>query len=202
MAKLLSHMLHREYAGEQLANTLLNWLNSRKRTVDHQRIVRLLMNLAVLRRAFGEDETARIWNAGNSKLRGLTWSVRGSSAMMGREFNRALRGARRELSRHRMWPDIYDITDRANSRARTKVDFIWNAGNSAASEAVLQIVLLGQEGLLWRVRQCLACERWFYARFSHQHYCGTRCQQGHYKRSPEWREHRRKYMQKYRRLTS
>lgn len=203
MPKLLSHVLRfREYAGEQLAHPLLKWLNSRKHSADHKRIERLLSNLAVLRRSFGEDAPDSQWGVRDAKLRGLTWPVKGTAAIMGREFNRALRAVRKELSRHRMWPDVYGITDPAKPRAGSKVDFIWNTSNNPASEAVLQIFLLGGEGLLSRVRRCPPCGRWFYARFSHQNYCGPRCQQGHYKRSLEWREHRRKYMQKYRRLTS
>jgi hypothetical protein len=202
MATLRSHVLHREYTGERQANTLLEWLNSRKRTVDHPKIERLLSNLAVLRNCFGADGPAKSLEARDGKLRGLSWHVRGTAAMMGKQFNRALSAARRELSRHRMWPDVYGITDRGNPRAGAKLDFIWNTSNRPSSDAVLQIALLGGEGLLSRVRRCDACGRWFYARFRHQDFCKTRCQQTHYKRSPDWREHRRKYMQSYRRRNS
>ena len=200
MPKLRSHVSQREYAGEHISQPLLDWLNRLKRTAEHQRIERLLMNLSVLRRHHGEGAWSNSLRAKYPKLRGLTWPV--VPSMMGREFNRALRAARKELSRHRMWPDVNSFTDPVSESAGSKVDFIWNTENSPASDAVLQIVLLGREGLLWRVRQCPACQRWFYARFRHQNYCTMRCQQGHYKRSPEWREHRRKYMRKYRQLTS
>jgi len=78
--------------------------------------------------------------------------------------------------------------------------FAWKCAHSAVTRAVLQIMLLGREGLLSRVRRCLKCRRWFFARFRHQNFCGTPCQQKFYRDNPEWREGRRKYMQKYRQL--
>jgi hypothetical protein len=63
------------------------------------------------------------------------------------------------------------------------------------------IVLTAERGFLHRVRQCTQCRNWFYARFKHQEYCRTECQQKHYKASDEWKEHRREYMRGYRQLT-
>jgi hypothetical protein len=199
MAKSRLRVL-RKYPGEQLSEPLLDWLNRRKRTADHRRIERLLRNLFILRQGHGEGDWSNSWGARHPRLRGLTWPV--VPSMMGKELRRVLRAARKELARHRMWPDVESVSDPVSRSAGSKVDFIWNTSRKPAADAVLQIVLLGREGLLWRVRQCPGCQRWFFARFSHQNYCGMRCQQGHYKRSPEWREHRRKYMQKYRQLTS
>jgi hypothetical protein len=203
MTKTRSHILQREYAGEQLSKPLLVWLNRRRRGTDHPRIERLLANLASIRRFYGE----RAFNAGNDAsttirpgFEGLTWSVMDLPAtVVSREFARARREARKELSHHRMWPDLDYFTSPAVRSKGGQLTFRWNYGNRKASEAVLQIVLLGQERLLWRVRQCDKCGRWFYARFKHGRFCSTPCQQIYYRESPEWREGRRKYMQRYRR---
>jgi hypothetical protein len=203
MAKIRSNMLQREYAGELLAKPLLVWLNRRRRGPDHLRIERLLANLASIRRFYGEgalnagdDASAAIGPA----FEGLTWQIRDlPAAVVSREFARARREARKELSHHRMWPDLDYFTSPTVRSKGSQLMFRWNCGNREASEAVLQIGLLGQERLLWRVRQCVKCRRWFYARFKHQRFCSTPCQQSHYRESPEWRDGRRRYMQRYRR---
>jgi len=64
---------------------------------------------------------------------------------------------------------------------------------------VLQMILdFARAGWLNRLRRCLRCHRWLYARFRHQNYCSTKCQQQHYRHSDEWRTKRREYMQWYR----
>ena len=68
--------------------------------------------------------------------------------------------------------------------------------------AAMYMVRLSELGLLGRVRPCKWCTSWFFAKFSHQNYCKQACQQKAYAVSPEWRKHRRVYMQGYRRLIS
>jgi hypothetical protein len=201
--KLRSHMLQREYAGERLSAPLLEWLNLKRRTSAHRRIERLLVNLALVRRFFGEREQAdtdKSLPARRPYLSGLSWSVTDfPDVMVSRQFAHSRAEARKELSRHRAWPDLGTVTNPTGHWKGSRLEFHWNCGNDPASEAVLQIVLLGREGTLWRVRRCLKCGLWFYAKFHHQKFCRTACQQEHYKKSPEWREVRRKYMQRYRR---
>lgn len=203
MTKIRSHMLQREYAGEQLSKPLLEWLNRRRRGADHVRIERLLANLAIVIRFYGDGTLTAADNhlaTTYPGLVGLTWSLRDlPAAVVSREFDRARREVRKELSRHRMFPDLGFVTNPKSPSKGNKLMFQWNCGNKEESEAVLQIVLLGGEGLLSRVRRCLKCQRWFYARFKHKLFCGTPCQQSYYRESPEWREGRRKYMRRYRR---
>lgn len=64
---------------------------------------------------------------------------------------------------------------------------------------VLQLMLdLARAGYLGRLRRCAYCEKWLYAKFRHQDYCSTKCQQEHYRKSEEWRSKRRIYMRDYR----
>jgi hypothetical protein len=66
------------------------------------------------------------------------------------------------------------------------------------------LLSLFQQRRLSRLRQCLHCGAWFFARFKHQRFCNfpTECQWNHY-HSPEWRkqhrEQNRKHQSEYRR---
>jgi hypothetical protein len=73
-----------------------------------------------------------------------------------------------------------------------------------AGIAAIGLWLLANRGFVTRIRICMHCKRWFYARFKHQQFCGdreTKCQWNHY-HSREWRkkhrESNRKHQQKYR----
>ncbi len=64
---------------------------------------------------------------------------------------------------------------------------------------VLQLVLdLGRAGQLNRLRRCMRCRKWLYATYKHQTFCSKKCQEGHYRKSEEWKAKRRAYMQEYR----
>ncbi len=67
------------------------------------------------------------------------------------------------------------------------------------AQAVVYLLNLAELGLIDRIRQCGWCTTWFYARFKHQRFCKTECQQSAYAKTSDWREHRRDYMRKYRR---
>jgi hypothetical protein len=69
--------------------------------------------------------------------------------------------------------------------------------------AAIQLILdLARAGYLTRLRRCQCCRKWLYARFKHQGYCSTKCQQKHYSQSPDWKAKRRDYMRKYRQRTT
>ena len=63
-----------------------------------------------------------------------------------------------------------------------------------AGEALQIILKLTQIGYLTRLRHCAYCHKWLYARFRHQVFCSTKCQQGHYTKSEQFKAHRRRYM--------
>jgi hypothetical protein len=201
MIKARSHVL-REYAGEGEARELIVWLNKRRQTAEHRRIVGLLHNLAVIRAHSGEgspDAGQDFMGLGSE----LFWSVPSVRvAWPGGAFTRSLREAQKELARYRMHPEVRAVSNPPKVSEGSKVQFGWNHGNSPAAEAVLNIVALGAQGVLWRVRRCRKCQKWFYARFRHQNFCSARCQQTYFRSSPEWREHRREYMRRHRRLQS
>jgi hypothetical protein len=67
--------------------------------------------------------------------------------------------------------------------------------------AALAVLLLSQQRRLNRIRPCLRCGAWFYARFNHQQFCNDpekRCQWNHY-HTPEWRKKHREQNKKHQR---
>jgi hypothetical protein len=201
MTRSRRHVL-RTYAGERDAKPLVEWLNRQPKTSEHRRIEKLLANLAKVRQKYGEGEQ-ELRLDGNPRLRGLTWQIAAlPKSLYGKDFNVALREAQAELARHKVWPTLEGVSNPRTRASGSILSFGWRHSRDKAADAVLHIVMLGKDGNLWRVRQCRHCEKWFYARFSHQGFHSNRCQMAEYKASPSWRERRQKYMRDYRRLTA
>lgn len=59
---------------------------------------------------------------------------------------------------------------------------------------VLQLI---EEGAILRIRRCQQCGSWFFAHFSHQEFCSTKCRSKHLAGSEQFKEKRRKYMRDY-----
>src|ERR1700720_4410075 len=75
---------------------------------------------------------------------------------------------------------------------------------TAESKAALAVLVLEKTRRLERIKRCLRCKSWFYARFKHQKFCSDpkkKCQWDHY-HSPEWRkqnrERNRRHQRRYR----
>ena len=66
-----------------------------------------------------------------------------------------------------------------------------------ASDALVLILKLTQVGDLTRLRRCSQCQKWLFARFRHQAFCSTKCQQKNYTQSDKWKAKRRAYMRDY-----
>jgi hypothetical protein len=66
-------------------------------------------------------------------------------------------------------------------------------------EAVVALLVLDHKRQVDRIRKCLHCRTWFYARFKHQQFCNDRakkCQSNHY-HTPEWRKKNRERNRKH-----
>ena len=59
------------------------------------------------------------------------------------------------------------------------------------ADIVLTLTWLAQHGLLHRIRRCIRCTRWFFAKVNHQRFCGKRCQELHYQTGEYWKQRRR-----------
>lgn len=178
MANIPSRVLReaarsRQFWGELDAERLVDWLNEKQRTPAHRRIERLLGAIQAVLVEFPSPAKPTL------------------------KFN----ALQKELAHYRFHPRLaaWSRTSK-HGKAHHRAQFGWHSMNPVGW-AVLAIMELGREDLLWRVKRCvkLGCGRWFYARFTHQNFHSTECQQAHYKSSPEWREHRRQYARRYRR---
>jgi hypothetical protein len=68
-------------------------------------------------------------------------------------------------------------------------------------EALDLTTALSKQGLIDSVRICEQCEKWFFARFSHQHFCpGGKCRTKHYRSSESFKADRREYARENYRL--
>jgi hypothetical protein len=63
--------------------------------------------------------------------------------------------------------------------------------------ALIRLLHLAEKGALGRVRKC-TCGRWFYARFEHQRFHAAKCQQEAFRRDPDWKRYRARYMRELR----
>lgn len=111
-----------------------------------------------------------------------------------------------ELSQHRFLPYLWPGANRKwvvrwqiqNAKPRVKRPDVTIMDDSNALQLILDFARAGQ---LNRLRRCNCCQRWLFAKFKHQNFCSTKCQQKHYSQSPEWKEKRRDYMRSYREQT-
>ena len=94
----------------------------------------------------------------------------------------------------RPWVVLWDV--RPNNAKKTKLrDGMLELNDGTALRLILDFA---KAGYLNRLRRCLHCKNWLYAKFRHQDFCCTNCQQKHYAKSPEWKAKRRDYMRGYR----
>ena len=111
----------------------------------------------------------------------------------------------RELARHIFLPQVYPmqggpwvVSWQVLPRGRKNPK--GHAGTMGINDALaLQMILdFARAGYLDRLRPCSCCHKWLYAKFRHQTFCSTKCQQKYYARSGEWKKKRREYMRWYR----
>lgn len=92
------------------------------------------------------------------------------------------------------WTVLWDVLPNRATKARLRKG-LYELNDGMALRMILDFA---RAGCLTRLRRCLRCHKWLYARFRHQDFCSTKCQQKHYATSPEWKAKRRDYMRRYR----
>lgn len=88
-------------------------------------------------------------------------------------------------------------------RRPADMSFSWNSKTEQSdweNRFVYWIFNQLKEGELARVRSCRDCGKWFYAVTNHQAYCNNRCRQHQQTASQAFKEKRRLYMKRYRKL--
>lgn len=112
------------------------------------------------------------------------------------EINELQASINSRLARYRFWPYVLSphqarwVVALSPKRPGTKYEM----GEVQALEMILN---LARAAHLNRLRTCTRCERWLYAKFRHQTFCSTKCQQMQYTRTEEFRAKRRLYMRRY-----
>jgi hypothetical protein len=176
----------------QTAEGLVKWLNRRKRPSGYSRVVNLLNDIREMSRM--------VYSVGARLSRGyLSWPTKENE----RRYFDTMARVNSLLEQYRLFPQLEVQADRFwNIRWYSDPHRIGDDFRIIRpKDAVLEIVRLAHSGFADRVRHCQSCGKWFFARFKHQEFCKTKCQQKHYWSSERWRAHRREYMRRYRQLT-
>lgn len=177
--------------GANAGQVLIDWLNCEG---DYRRRKRTLAHRRI-------ERLLREWHS---------LASRPPSYWDEQEWDR-MEALQRKFSRYQMTPQID-----AKRMGSLGMRFTWNPGPSDEAKAVLVITLLGERGLLWRVRRCAGggveavlaeltgktlCGRWFYARRQDERFCSLGCRQrsyAHKTKTPAARSKRATYMRSYR----
>lgn len=185
-----------------LFEDLEKFLNETRRA-NGKRIVTILERMLELERLsfpIPQEEpmvAALEWRRTDPKKYEIHWEIEKQRAFL-----------QRELSKYRFTPHA-EVVMGGGGRAPCEWGawWRWSSGKYEkhlrmdAGEALQMLLKLVQIGYLNRLRHCLQCNRWLYARFRHQVYCSVKCQQKHYTKTPEFKAHRRRYMrQRYQNL--
>ncbi len=100
----------------------------------------------------------------------------------------------RELLRYPLRVQTWQVQDAGKYKSfpEPRWLFSWSsAGGGEVAQVIFYIVRLGERGLLRRIRPCMRCSSWFFAKFNHQRFCEKRCQVLHYQTGEYWKQRRR-----------
>jgi hypothetical protein len=201
------------YVPEDFIEDLLEYLNSARKVhgkgvVD---ILRRMLELDTIEQpAWQTNEQLMVIgkngrNVLNPRLKKIAPDLYGRQ----REIDEKQEMLNRELARYRFQPFVscgwggrrwivnWHISPRDPVRRKPV-----QPGGALPEAVALEVILdLARAGEVHRLRHCLQCGSWLYAKFEHQHYCSINCQQKHYASSELWKAKRRVYMREYRRQT-
>jgi hypothetical protein len=180
---------------------LIKFLNE-TRTSRGKRIVAILekmLELEEMTKPIKPEEpmmAAVEWQRTDPPKYKLHWEIEKRRAML-----------QRELSKYRFTPRA-EVAMGGGGKGPSIWAAWWKGDSSKperhlkmdASEALETILRLTQIGDLTRLRRCAQCQKWLFARFTHQTFCSTKCQQKNYTQQPKWKKHRRDYMRNRYRL--
>ena len=181
-----------------LISDLIEFLNKAK-TRPGKKIVMILemmLEIEEMTRPIRPEEpmiAAVAWEKSDPDKYKLHWEI---------EKRRAL--LERELSRYRFSPRA-EVVMGGGGKGPSVWAAWWKGDDSkrevglrmTGPEALELLLKLTQTGDLTRLRRCGQCYKWLFARFRHQTFCSTQCQQKNYTQSDAWKAHRRAYMHRY-----
>lgn len=188
----------RHYPGEGRAKLLIPWLEKNRSKAAGKRVADLLR---VMRAAQGMVQPD--WGI-DAQGGGWTCQLRkGAIDPTFTRFQQLHATINRCLSRYRLYPEVwFGALDNPSSWL-----VLWRPSRRQrgpsqvldSESAVVGLLLnLARQGAVHRVRECLECGRWFFARFEHSKFCQRKCQLKHYQSDAKWKAHRRDWMRSYR----
>lgn len=194
---------------------LVQYLNEAKPERKGKRIVQILQEMLELEKleppVWSEriDGPMMVMKGGKAVPNPLLRKVAPEKYKLQLEIEKRKSVLNRELARYRFLPFVsphwggrWLLIWQIQSRVPKKVKLHRGVMELHDGTALQMILDLARAGYLNRLRRCSACRRWLYAKFRHQNFCSTKCQQKHYTQSEEWKAHRREYMRRYYQLTA
>ena len=183
----------RHYTGEGLAKRLIAWLEKNRSNAAGKRIAELLREMG---EAAGMVQPG--WGL-DGEGEGMSCPIRkGKVDPAFTKFQQLHAAINRRLSRYRLYPQVgFGSLDNPSAwqvawRPARKQQQIPSQGRPGSEEAAAVGLLLNlaRQGAIQRVRECLECGTWFFARFEHSKFCQQKCQVKHYQSNPNWKAHR------------
>ena len=196
---------------------LVAFLNGDKAARESARIVQILEQMLALEKmkqpVWGEAEEesqipVTVTKAGRTVVNPKLERIAPEKYKLQADFEARKEWVNQQLALNRFlpyaWPSflgkwivVWQIQSRAPKRCRLRRGVL-DMDDGFGIQLILD---LARAGYLNRLRRCHCCRQWLYARFKHQNYCSTKCQQKHYAQSADWRAKRRDYMREYRQRT-
>jgi hypothetical protein len=182
-----------------LLNDLVKFLNQAM-TSRGKRIVTILeqmLELEDLTNSIKPEEpmiAAVEWERTDPKKYRVHWEIEKRGAMLQRELSKYqfIPHAEVAMGGGGQGPSQWAVWWKGDSDSKWKEPL-----RMAPGEALELILKLTHIGDLTRLRRCTECQKWLFARFRHQTFCSTKCQQRNYTQSDAWKAHRRAYMRRY-----
>jgi hypothetical protein len=173
--------------GASVGRRLMDWLNApsaalarNRATEDHRRITRLLDNLILLG-GMGQFDLGGWEGALDSAAR--------EHAISKNELDRyrqAIKDIRKTLSLYQ----FHLVVESLDPGRKGDVKFAWYTGRRDGPRVMLALMWLAERELLWRVRRCDKCRRWFYARRKDSRFDTLACRLAWHQSTPETRRKR------------
>ena len=193
----------RSYYGERDGQRLVEWLNNK----PEEKTERLRTLWQAIQDLPGKIKAALDFPARKRRRKSVFEKAKlpgakavADSIVKEEALAEAHEGVNGILAQYRLTPFVIPSP---NSSAQERPQIIWNKteGESLSEALMLQTLLkLWQQGLLARVRRCKRpeCGRWFFARFKHQLFDSTPCQQQFYSSDPAFKKKRRESLRQTR----
>lgn len=184
----------RTYAGQEECRPLVDWLNQNGQTDAGLRIQSLLTFAYVL----SKNASGLVGPSGTLDLEEAISSLYRAWKSLPGDKGVARAESLRRLAKSVGVPKVsVSVKVKFEGTGLARRLYLVLAADRAEGEAVLTILRLNQEGISDRVRKCPSCGTWFFARFRHQQFCKTKCQQKSYRTSEGWKAHRRDWARKH-----